>query len=355
MAASDPTPAAAVAPDAAAKVPTWVWAVPSTLALVALALAASLWQRLSSIQESLARQTADSAAQAIEGRTLARQAMDQVRDSAGRLALAESKLAESTLQRGQLEELMQSLSRSRDENLLVDIEAGLRLAQQQAQLTGSLEPLVAALKSADQRISRAAQPRLALVQRAVLRDLERVRATRVTDVPQLLQRLDEMVRLVDEMPLANAVGAAPEAKGTDGARARGGPDPAASAVSADWQQWWQRWWSAVRSEATQLVRLSRIDQPDAALLSPEQSFFVRENIKLKLLNARLGLLARQNDSARSDLLAARAAVQRYFDVGARKTALWQQAMEEASAQAQSGAIPGLDDSLTALAAAAAGR
>ena len=50
---------------------------------------------------------------------------------------------------------MQSLSRSRDENLVVDIESALRLAQQQAQLTGSVEPLLAALRSADQRLERA--------------------------------------------------------------------------------------------------------------------------------------------------------------------------------------------------------
>jgi len=55
---------------------------------------------------------------------------------------------------------MQSLSRSRDENLVVDIESSLRLAQQQAQLTGSVEPLLASLKSAELRVARAAQPRL---------------------------------------------------------------------------------------------------------------------------------------------------------------------------------------------------
>jgi uroporphyrin-3 C-methyltransferase len=49
----------------------------------------------------------------------------------------------------------------------------------------------------------------------------------------------------------------------------------------------------LREEARNLVRVSRIDNPEAVLLSPEQTFFLRENLKLKLLNARLGLLARQ--------------------------------------------------------------
>lgn len=92
--------------------------------------------------------------QAVEARTIAQQAQDVARETSARLAVTEARVGEVALQRGQLEELMQSLSRSRDENLVVDIDAGLRLAQQQAQLTGSLQPLVAALKSASQHRAR---------------------------------------------------------------------------------------------------------------------------------------------------------------------------------------------------------
>jgi len=115
--------------------------------LLALLLSIMLWQRLSATQEQLARQSADSGAHAVEARTMARQAQDQTRELAARLAVMEARLSEVALQRTQLEELMQSLSRSRDENLVVDIESSIRLAQQQAQLTGSVEPLLAALKA----------------------------------------------------------------------------------------------------------------------------------------------------------------------------------------------------------------
>ena len=125
-----PQPGAAM-PDA--------WLVPRSWALVVAALAAAgllgsalLWQKLGSIQEELARRTTDSSAQAIEARTLAREAQDSTRELTARLALQETRLSEVSLQRSQLEELMQSLSRSRDENLVVDVESDLRLAQQQA-------------------------------------------------------------------------------------------------------------------------------------------------------------------------------------------------------------------------------
>ena len=100
-----------------------------TVAVAALVSSGLLWQKLSAIQEQLARQSADSGALAIEARTMARQAEELVRDTAARLSVAEARVSEVALQRSQLEELMQSLSRSRDENLVVDIDAGLRLAQ----------------------------------------------------------------------------------------------------------------------------------------------------------------------------------------------------------------------------------
>src|SRR5574337_1023321 len=177
----------------------------SVISIAALVSSVLLWQRLSAIQEQLARQSADSGTQAIEARTMAQQAQDLTRDTSARLAVAEARVGEVALQRSQLEELMQSLSRSRDENLVVDIDAGLRLAQQQAQLTGSLQPLVAALKSASQRIERAAQPRLAPVQRAMGHDLERLEHASVTDTAGLLGRLDDLVRQVDDLPLVSGV------------------------------------------------------------------------------------------------------------------------------------------------------
>ena len=111
------------------------------LALAALVASGLLWQKLANIQEQLARQSAEAGTQAIEARAMARQAQELARETAAKLAVSDARFSEVALQRTQLEELMQSLSRSRDENLVVDIESAVRLAQQQAQLTGSVEPL----------------------------------------------------------------------------------------------------------------------------------------------------------------------------------------------------------------------
>lgn len=350
MNAAPPKPASeALAPGAhrpmadALTRPWLVWAA-GALAVAALALSALLWQRLGRMQEQLARQSQDAGQQSLEAKAWAKQAQDTVKDNAARLGLIEGRLGEVALQRGQLEELIQSLSRSRDENLVVDIEAGLRMAQQQAQLTGSTEPLLATLKSAQQRLQRAAQPRLAPVQRAIDKDLERLRALQTTDLPGLLMRLDEGVAQIDALVLANQ---APVPAAV--------PDSGAASARSAWPVWWSQGVQQILDPLRDLVRISRINAPEALLLSPEQAFFLRENLKLKLLNARLGLLSRQYDAVRADLTQTVAAVRRYADPQSRKTQQLLQLLEQAQQQLQKGESPRLDASLAALATAAAGR
>ena len=318
------------------------WAI-ALVAGVALVISVLLWQKLGNIQEQLARQSADAGSQAVEARATARQAQELAMETAAKLAVAEARLSEVSLQRSQLEELMQSLSRSRDENLVVDIESALRLAQQQAQLTGSVEPLLAALKSAELRVARAAQPRLTPVQRAITRDISRIKATALADTPALLVKLDELVLLADELPVANAL---PTSRPNDTLKRK--PEEAVA-------DWWVRLGLLVRDEVRSLVRVSRIEDPDAALLSPEQSFFLRENLKLKLLNARLGLLSRQIDSVRSDLAAASVAVGRYFDASSRKTQTASAQLQQVRGQLKALELPRVEDTLAALSTAAAGR
>jgi len=320
----------------------WMFAV-ALVAAGGLLGSVLVWNRLSNMQEQLARQSADAGAQATEARASARQAQELALEATAKLAVVEARVSEVSLQRTQLEELMQSLSRSRDENLVVDIESAVRLAQQQAQLTGSVEPLLAALKTADVRVARAAQPRLTALQRAIARDVARIKGTALADTPALLVKLDELVVLADEIPVANAVGA-PRATP---ALQRKPEEPMST--------WWMRLGAVVREELRGLVRVSRIEAPEAALLSPEQSFFVRENLKLKLLNARLGLLSRQIESARSDLNAASAALVRYFDPTSRKTQAATSLLQQVQQQMKALEVPRVDETLAALATAAAGR
>lgn len=357
------------------------------VAVVALVMCGLMWQRLGFTQEELARRARDAEAQVVEARTLASQAEALTQDLQARLGVAEVRLSEVSLQRSQLEELMLSLSRSRDDNLVQDLEASLRVALQQGQLTGSAQPLISALQAADQRIARAAQPRLNPVQRAIARDIDRIRGAALADIPALANQLDELVRQVDDWPTANAVGQAPAAPprraaaprepapaAASGSAANGAkaptppasPDPsptdATPSAAGAWQQaterwnaWWSATWQHTLQQARDLVRVSRIDQPEAALLAPEQAFFLRENIKLQLLNARLALLARQLPASQADVQAVENLLRRYFDPRspAVNGALASLGRLRRDLVAQD--LPRPDETLTALAAAARGR
>ena len=390
----DPTPiAAAPAPAVAAPPPAplgaprrpgqvfqWLALLIAALALVMTGL---LWQKLGFTQQELARRSQDTIAQAVEARTLAAQAEALTQELQARLAVAEVRLSEVTLQRSQLEELMLSLSRSRDDNLVQDLESALRLAQQQAQLTGTAQPLISALQAADQRIARAAQPRLNPVQRAIGRDIQRIQGASLADIPALTLQLDELARQVDDWPLLNQVGqpvAAPPSKGKAARKAAtptpeplavkdagavetiAAPDAAAEPgttgwgrVSGWWSALWTRIWADVTRNGRELVRVSRIDRPEAVLLAPDQALFMRENLKLKLLNARLGLLARHMQASQADLVAVEAALARYFDTSSPRVIAAQATLARLRKDLVDSDLPRPEETLTALTAAAGGR
>jgi uroporphyrin-3 C-methyltransferase len=331
--------------------------------VAALALAWKAEQRVSSLEQELVKRQQDSAKQAVEAQMLAKQASEGMGAATAKVALLEARVAEVALQRTQLEDLIQSLSRSRDENLLVDIEAGLRMAMQQGAITGSTEPLVLALRQSDERLARFSQPRLEGVRRAIARDLDRVKSVGALDIASLTIKLDEVMRMVDDLPLLSVADPKRDLP-RDAGRATSAAAKPASAASASapksgwpaaWGEAWDRLAASAWDEVRALVRVTRIDHPDAALLAPEQAYFLRENLKLKLLNARLALLSRQFPTAQADLQSAQQSLDRYFDRSSRRTAAASELLRQVAMQARQTTLPRPDDTLAALATAAAGR
>src|ERR1019366_1714238 len=322
--------------------------------------------RVRGTERELVMRQQESADRVAEATLLARQAQDSMRDATAKVALLEARLNEIAVQRDQLEDLIQSVARSRDENLVSDIESALRAAMQQAALTGSAEPLVATLKQSDDRLARANQVRLEPVRRAIARDLVRIKGASVADVASLSVKVDEVVRMIDELPLLAV--AEPRRDSSGAANRRTSPAAAVSAAAAassaeGVDEWISRGWNrAVRyfadnvwTEIRSLVRITRIEQPEAMLVAPDQTFFLRENLKLRLLNARLALLARQFDAAQSDLRWSEGAIERYFDRSSKRTQIAADQIRQVIQQSHQAGIARPDDTLAALAAAGAPR
>ena len=113
---------------------------------------------------------------------------------------------------------------------------------------------------------------------------------------------------------------------------------------ATWREWSEEMWDDVR----QLIRVRSVNTPEALMLSPDQNYFVRENLKLRLLNARLALLSRDETTFASDLAAAQQTLEKYFDTRARTTQQAQAALRQVQANNLAIEMPTLADSLNSL-------
>jgi uroporphyrin-3 C-methyltransferase len=302
-------------PEPATPVPPPSGASPRLLILVLIAaflaagLAALSWldsrQRIGATQEELARRLRDIEADARDARLVSRQAQEAVRDGQARTAQLEARLAESQSQQLALEALYQELSRNRDEWQLAEIEQVLAIASQQLQLARNVRAALLALQLAEARLSRADRPQFAPIRRALARDIERLKAAPAVDFPALALRLDNLIAGVDDLPLA-----------FDERSQR----PAATERSAASEGFLARLGAEVWGELSQLVVVRRMGAVEPPLLPPSQAYFVRENLRLRLLNGRASLLARDEAGYREDLRTALAWVQRYFDPRSKRTA-----------------------------------
>ncbi len=321
-------------------VPIWrnPWAI---AAIVALSLAGWQWaethSKLSATQDELARRLADSDGINKESQILLKQAQDRVSALQARLGGLEAKIDESQIRQTTLESLYQDLARNRDEWMLAEIEQGVTLAAQQLQIAGNVQGALLALQAADVRLAGSNRPQLLGLRRALGHDLLRLRSLPQLDLPGMSLRLENVLAVLDKLPLLS--------------EGRLQPDDKPAAPPSNDRNHWQairhlgsEFWADLRN----LIRIQRFDRDEPALMAPGQGFFLRENLKLRLLNARLALLARDQQTFRSELKQAQSWMERYFD--ARNAALRsaQGELKLLMASEINLELPTLNDSLSAI-------
>src|SRR3954467_3366041 len=312
----------------------------AVLALIAVLLAAGLallsWldtrQRIRATQEELARRLRDIESDARDARAAARQAQETTREAQVRLGQLDARLGEWQSQQLALEALYQELSRNRDEWQLAEIEQVLAIASQQLQLAGNVRAALLALQLAEARLARTDRPQFASVRRALARDIERLKALPAVDLPATSMRIDSLLAAVDSLPLAYDERAAPEKK-------------AAPAVE---RGFWSRLGDDVWSEIRGLVVVREMGAPQPPLLPPDQAWFLRENLRLRLLNARLSLLARDEAGYREDLRVSQNWLRRYFDPHSKQTTDALAQMKQLSSVPVNVEMPNISESLDAV-------
>jgi uroporphyrin-3 C-methyltransferase len=309
------------------------------IAIVALALLGWQWletrSRISDLEAELAHRLSASDTLAGEGRVLAKQNQELLQALTGKVGALDARMAETQSQQMALDAMYQELSKSRDERLVAEVEQTLTLAAQQLAVAGNVEAALIALQIADARLARAGQAQLLPIRKLVGRDIDRLKALPQADVPGISLKLESVIGSIDSMPLAHEQ------------RPKVEPPlkPARSLVDLGF---WEALGADFWAEMQQLIRIERMDHPAPALLAPSEAFFLRENIKLRLINARLSLLQRDGKGFREDLRQTAAWLDVYFDNRARTVQTAAATLKSVATVEVGQEVPTLGEALTAL-------
>jgi uroporphyrin-3 C-methyltransferase/uroporphyrinogen III methyltransferase/synthase len=335
------------------------------LAALAVLLIAQWWSstnQIAQLREELAHRLQAVDISTAETKIIARSMQETNKELQVKIGVLENKEVESESHALALQQLYQDLSKNRDDWALSEIEQVLSTASQQLQLAGNVQGALIALQNADARLARSDKPQFITIRRSIARDIDRLKALPNLDLPGIALRLDSAIAQIETMPLwvdenqvviANPVKAPPKTAVAKNA-ATSGKDAhyIIEEPSASWTQWvddrWQSWSTEMWDQIRQLVRIRNVDNPDALLLSPSQGYFAKENVKLRLLNARLALLSRSEAPFRSDMIAAQDEIARYFDTRSKQTQTVQALLRQIQNSNVSIEMPSLAESLNAV-------
>lgn len=330
---NDTPEASTSAPPAPARAPGSPLAlVALVIAALAFAMAAWSWsdsrERIRDLKSELGRRLAEAGQMASETRLLAKNADDAMRQTSEKVAHIESQIATSQQQQLALETLYKELAQGRDQWTLAEIEQVLLTAAQQLQLTGNVRAAIIALEGADLRLQRLNKPQFTNLRRAIAADLANLRAVPSLDEIGASARIEALVAQLAQWPLASA-------QGSEHAAA-----PRRAGAASLGQELW--------SELKRLVQIRRIEGNEAVLLPPDQAYFLRENLRLRLLSARLGLMAQDEAAFHADLAAAADTLARYFNTRDAAVAAALKEIRRLASLNIAVKLPGLDASLAAL-------
>jgi uroporphyrin-3 C-methyltransferase len=257
----------------------------------------------------------------------------------------ETKLIAAQTQTAALDAMYQDILRGRDERLLIEIEQSIALAVQQLQLAGNVDAALIALQAAETRLGGTVHSRLLPVRRLLARDIERLKALPTADLAGLSLKIDSLVAVVDSLPLAYIHRPDPAAKASAKPTPTLRPAPATSAFSTGMLE---KFGKDLWQELQQLIRIERINRDDPALLAPSQAYFLRENLRLRLLSTRLALLQRQSIPYKADLQQVQTMLEQYFDTESKPVQTALATVSRLAATNPAPDLPSLNETLAAV-------
>lgn len=304
----------------------------STLALlVAAGFGFYQFRTVQALQKELQRSQSVSSEARQRTQEMQQAALEQQKALEARFALLEAHQAETQGQQQALGAMYEALTRSDAARTLSEIEQILTFTSQQLQLTGNTPAALSTLADVDYKLARLNRPELISLRQAIAKDTDTLKALPAYDVFAISLKLDQIAGMISKVPMS-----------IDSYRE---PPKPAPKVEGDTLA---RLAAEVWHELKQLIQIRRMDRPDALLLSPEQAFFVRENLKLRLMNARNALLLRDQATYLADLKTVQSQLRQHFDPRSPETVTTQNLIAQLIDQPMVLKLPDLAGSLGAV-------
>jgi len=314
----------------------------STIAIVTIALFTLAWQWLNTrhkfneIERSLSEKLEQYQAINQQALTLAKQAEERSTQANARTVILEQKLAESRDQQEALQTLYTQLAENRESSAVAEVEQLLTTAKQQLQLNGNVKSALLALQAALQRLEPLDLPRAASLRETLSLEIENLRDLPQVDITSMSTQLTHLSELCGTLPLIS------ERQPTLNAKAAAAKPPAKPLNSL------QKLAYPIWEDIKNLVTVERIEKPEPALLASDQAFYLRENIKLRLLTARIALLQHDETTYKADLVTVNNWLNQYFDTRHPDTIKAINMLKRLSGNNISIELPQLNDSFAAV-------
>ncbi|HSH55094.1 MAG TPA: uroporphyrinogen-III C-methyltransferase [Methylotenera sp.] len=315
----------------------------TTLVLVLLALFTLAWQwlntrhRFNEVEKSLSQKLDEYNALNQQSLALARQAEERSTQANARTVLLEQKLNESRDQQEVLQTLYDQLAENREATAVAEVEQLLTIANQQLQLAGNVKSALLALQAADKRLQPLDLPRATQLRETLRIEIENLRKLPQVDVISISTQLESLADLCSTLPL---ISEGQPTLNVNAAKKNAMPPAHLNAL--------QKFGFSVWSDIKNLVTVERIDKPEPPLLSADHAFYLRENLKLRLLTARIALLQHDEATYRADLKTVSLWLSQYFDAKHPDAIKAFNILKKISAKDISIELPELTESLSAV-------
>jgi len=186
--------------------------------------------------------------------------------------------------------------------LVAEAEYLMRVANERLNLARDTGTAREALLLADQRLRDTRDPGWNPVRTQLARDITALDAAALPDIAGIAARLEALAEQVPQLQLSNAT-----LGGTD--RTPRGDTEATPREQRNWDTLLDDLWAGFKDT----VRIRRRDKPVAAMLAPEQQFFLYENLRLYLESARLAVARADRELYRDSLNTVGSWLSTHFD------------------------------------------